>query len=155
MDDSSAQTLEQYRRGLEAEQVLLHRLQDVARRQRDGSLAADIDALNRAADERDRLMAGMVAIEHQLGPVRDALRRARPTLQRLRAFRDVAALHTTVGRMIEETLETDQDSIRALEEVVAARRLASHAVEQGESTLAAYGRMATPPPAATLVNRRG
>ena len=49
----------------------------------------------------------------------------------------------------------DGDSIRALEQIVEARRIAAQATEQGEATLAAYGRVIAFPPAATLVDRRG
>ncbi len=153
--DTPSQVLEQYRKGLEAELSLLQQLHDCAGRQHAASRAGDIDEVHRANDERDRLMAGLVAIEVQVAPIRDALRGMRHQARRLTAFHDVAALHAEVGRMISATLETDRGSIKALEEIVAARKLAAGALEQGETTLAAYGRLATPPPAATLVNRRG
>lgn len=153
--ESPAQVLEQYRRGLDAELTLLRRLHECARRQHSASAAGDIESVHRANDERDRLMAGLVAIEQQVSPVRDALRGMRQHAQRLSAFHEVAALHAEVGRMIAATLDTDRTSIEALQQIVSARRIAAEALEQGESTLAAYGRLATPPPAATLVNRRG
>ena len=57
--------IEQYRAGLEAELVILRRLEQTAARQREASAAQDLAALNRAADDRDGLMAALVNIEGQ------------------------------------------------------------------------------------------
>src|SRR5262245_66611030 len=95
--ESPAQVLEQYRSGLETELSLLQRLNDCAKRQHDAGTAGDIEAVQRAIDERDRLMAGLVAVEMQVAPVRDALRAMRQQARRLAAFHDVAALHAEVG----------------------------------------------------------
>ena len=59
MDKGQLTTLiDQYRAGLEAEIMILLRLEPIAARAARASAAHDLDALNRAADERDRLMAG-------------------------------------------------------------------------------------------------
>ena len=150
-----AALIEQYRVGLEAELVLLRRLQGVAGRQHDTAQATDLDALRRAADEREALMSGLMAIEQEIHVIREQLSRGRRAARRVPGFTHVAGLHENVARIVKEVLETDRDSIRALEQVVASRRVAAQALEQAESTLAAYGRMTTPPAAATLVNRRG
>jgi len=147
--------IEQYRVGLEAELVLLGRLEAIAARQRGTTQAADIPALQRAADERDALMSGLMAIEQEVRPIRGTLSQARSTARRLPGFAHVAELHEATARMVKDILETDSDSIRALEEIVSARRVAAQAAEQGEATLAAYGRVIAFPPAATLVNRTG
>ena len=147
--------IEQYRLGLDAELVLLQRLQQIADRQRETTAAQDIDALQRAADERETLMSGLMAVEQQIRGSREDLARARDEARRLPGFKHVVALHETVAGIVKAILETDGDSIRALEQVVEARRIAAQAAEQGESTLAAYGRVIAFPPAATLVNRRG
>jgi hypothetical protein len=147
--------LEQYRLGLDAELVLLRRLQEVALRQRAVTEEHDLAALERAADEREWLMAGLVSIEEKTKSVRERLGEAREEVRRLPAMLEVAQLYKTVTEIIAEILETDRDSIRTLEHVVTTRRLAAQVVEQGASTLAAYGRLVMPPPAATLVNRRG
>jgi hypothetical protein len=53
-------------------------------------------------------------------------------------------------------LTVDEGSLEALKEAELARRVAAQALEQGESTLAAYRRVVTPTlKSATLVNRRG
>ncbi len=150
-----AALIEHYRVGLEAELVLLGRLQAVAARQHQTTQVTDIDALQRAADQRDALMSGLMAIEQEVRPIREQLSHARTAAHRLPGFAHVAGLHETAARIVKEILETDRDSIRALEQIVASRRVAAQALEQAESTLAAYGRTTTPPPAATLVNRTG
>ena len=150
-----AALIEQYRVGLEAELVLLGRLEAIAARQRETTQAADIPALQRAADERDALMSGLMAIEQEVRPIRGTLSQERTTARRLPGFAHVAELHEATARMVKDILETDLDSIRALEEIVSARRVAAQAVEHAESTLAAYGRITARPPAATLVNRTG
>jgi len=45
--------------------------------------------------------------------------------------------------------------VRALAQIVGARRAAAHEAEQAEATLAAYARAAMRPRTATLVNGRG
>ena len=147
--------IEQYRLGLDAELALLQRLQTIADRQRDTTAAGDITALQRAADERETLMSGLMAIEQEIRQSREALSRARAEARGLPGFERVAALHATVGGIVKGILETDRDSIRALEQIVDARRIAAQAAEQGEATLAAYGRVIAFPPAATLVDRKG
>lgn len=147
--------IEQYRVGLEAELVLLGRLEAIAARQRETTEVSDIPALQRAADERDALMSGLVAIEQDLRPIRGTLSQAGSTARRLAGFVHVADLHEATARMVKDILETDRDSIRALEQIVSARRVAAQAVEHAEATLAAYGRVTARPPGATLVDRRG
>jgi len=65
--------IEQYRAGLEAELVILRKLEQTAAHQQEASAAQDFGALNRAADERDGLMAALVNIEGQLRVVRQTL----------------------------------------------------------------------------------
>jgi hypothetical protein len=147
--------IEQYRVGLDAELVLLGRLERIAARQHETTHVADVEALQRAADERDALMSGLMAIEQEIRPIREQLSRARAAARRLPGFAHVADLHETTARIVKEILDTDRDSIRALEQIVASRRVAAQALEQAESTLAAYSRTTAAPAAATLVNRTG
>jgi hypothetical protein len=147
--------VEQYRADLEAELVLLVLLQGIAVQQQQTTGAVDIDALQHASDKRDALTSRLMAIERGLKPVHERLMHERAAALRLPGFSHATALHDTVGQMFKDILETDSDSIRALEQIVATRRTATQAAEQAEATLAAYGRMSTPRPSATLVNRRG
>ena len=53
-------------------------------------------------------------------------------------------------------MNSDQESLEALKEAERARRFVARALEQGESTLAAYRRVVSPTlTGATLVNRKG
>jgi hypothetical protein len=145
-----------YRAGLEAEIVLLHRLESLAARERELTRGGDLGALVDVADERDRVMAGLVAIEHELKPIRAGLAAQRDALQDFPAFKEVAALHAEAGALINGIVTSDHHSLEALKEAELARRVAAQSIEQGESTLAAYRRVVSPPlSAAALVNRKG
>jgi hypothetical protein len=146
----------QYRAGLEAEMALLHRLELLSARQRELSEDGDIDALPPIVDQRDSVMASLVRIEHELKPVRLALAEHRTELTDTEDFRDLMALHREAATLVAAVMTSDQASVDALKEAELARRLAARALEQGESTLAAYRRVVTPRQAgATLVNRKG
>jgi len=145
-----------YRAGLEAEIVLLHRLEALSERQREITRVGDLGSLAGIADDRDRVMAGLVAIEHELKPIRAALASEQDALRELQAFRDVAALHSAAGALITGIVTSDEHSFEALREAELARRVAAQSLGQGESTLAAYRRVVAPPlSAAALVNRKG
>lgn len=150
------QLVAHYRAGLEAEMTLLHRLDALAARQRETSEQGDLEALALVSDQRDRVMAGLVRIEHELKPVRLILLEHRPALDALSEFRDVAELHRTAAGLIERIVSEDRNSLQALKEAEQARRFAAQSIEQGESTLAAYRRVVAPPlGGAALVNRKG
>jgi len=129
-------------------------LQEIASGQHEMTRSADIDALQCATDRRDALTADLMKVEDRMRPLRDRLTRDR-TAHELPGFNHAAALYQTIARMIADVLETDGHSIRALAQIVGARRAAAHEAEQAEATLAAYGRAAVRPRMATLVNRRG
>jgi hypothetical protein len=148
--------IEQYRAGLEAELALLHRLERVAVRQRDASHSGDLEQLRVVTDERDQLMASIVTIEHQMKPIRLTLLERRDDLSESDEYRELAALHKNAAAMVSTIVASDQQSLSALKEAELARRFAARAIEQGETTLAAYRRIVAPPLAgATIVNRKG
>lgn len=147
-------SIEQYRQGLEAELVLLRRLLAIAARQRETSQASDVEGVQRLIDERDSLMSGVMAIEREVRTIREQLSAERNAARRLPGFAHVAALHGKAEALVREILETDRDSISAMEHIVRDRRAAAQTLEQGGTTLAAYRRLVAPP-TATLVNRRG
>jgi hypothetical protein len=150
------QFVAQYRAGLEAEMTLLHRLEWLATRQRETSQAGDLEALSVVSDQRDRVMAGLVTIEHELKPIRMALLEYRKSLTDVDEFQDVAALHREAADLVERIVTSDRESLDALKEAELARRFASQSIGQGESTLAAYRRVVAPPlSGATLVTRKG
>ena len=150
------QYVAQYRAGLEAEMTLLHRLEWLATRQRETSEAGDLEALAVVSDQRDRVMAGLVTIEHELKPIRMALLEYRQSLTDIDEFQDVAAMHREAADLVERIVTSDRESLDALKEAELARRFAAQSLGQGESTLAAYRRVVAPPLGGpNLVNRKG
>jgi hypothetical protein len=147
--------IEQYRAGLEAELVILRRLEQIAVRQRDASAAHDHAALNRAADDRDGLMAALVNIEGELRSVRQTLSASREEAKHLPGYAEAVQLHREAIALVSGILQTDGESLDALAAAELARRETARAMEQGETTLAAYRRVMTALPGATLVDRRG
>lgn len=147
--------IEEYRAGLEAELAILRRLQRVAAAQRQASDAHDLDALNTAAEERERLMTALVSIEGPLRDIRKRLSESRAIARRLPGYEDALALHSEAVALVAAILKTDEESVQALASAERLRRESVRAVEQGETTLAAYRRVMTTTPGATLVDRRG
>jgi hypothetical protein len=147
--------IEQYRAGLEAEIAILRRLEETAGRQQEASTSGDLNALHRAADDRDGFMAALVNIVGQLRVVRQILSRARDEARHLPGYTEAVRLHREAIALVSGILKTDGESLNALAAAELARRDAARAMEQGETTLAAYRRVMTALPGATLVDRRG
>ena len=147
--------IDQYRAGLEAEIPILRRLHRIAGTQRESTSVHDLDGLHLAADERDRLMAALVNVEGPLRQIRKALSEARAQARLLPGYEDALALHAEAVALVSQILKTDEESVEALAKAELARRDAARAMEQGETTLAAYRRVMTAPAGATLVDRRG
>ena len=147
--------IDQYSTGLEAEIQLLRRLEDIAARQEAASTARDIEGVNRASDERDRVMAGLVAIEQELRHLRRVLSESREEARRLPNYAEAADLHQLAIALVSKILKTDAASIEALASAELARRDAARALEKGETTLAAYRRVMSSTPGASLVDKRG
>jgi hypothetical protein len=146
----------QYRAGLDAEMALLRRLDVLSIQQRDAARSGSLLGLQAITEERDRLMAALVEIEHGLKPVRTQIAAARGQLAGLVEFKEVAALHREAADLATAILTTDRHSVEALQEAELARRAAAQALEQGESTLAAYRRVVSPSLSSpALVNKRG
>jgi hypothetical protein len=154
--DDLTRLIAQYRAGLDAEMVLLRQLAQVAERQHSVTQDGDLAVFHDAADERDRLMQGLVTIEAGLRDIRAQLTEHREQASRVPGFDDVIALHRDAAALVNGILTTDRDSLSSLADAELARRSAVAGIERGETTLAAYRRVLTPPVAsATLVNRRG
>ena len=148
--------VEQYRAGLDAELMLLHRLQALAVEQRRVSQTGSVTELHTTVDDRDRVLATLVTVEHELKGVRQLLVAGREWLADLPAFQEIVERHKEAADLVSDIIVVDRDSIEALKEAEQARSVAAQALEQGESTLAAYRRVVSPGlTQATLVNRRG
>jgi hypothetical protein len=154
--DDLARLIDQYRAGLDAEMKLLRQLAEVADHQHAVTRSGDFAAFAHAADERDRLMQSLVTIEVGLRDIRQALTEHRARAARLPGFDQVVALHRDAAHLVGTILTADQESVASLADAELARRSAVAGIERGETTLAAYRRVLTPPLAsATLVDRRG
>jgi hypothetical protein len=147
--------IEQYRVGLEAEVALLRRLEYVSNQQGSASKDGDLDQLNQVADTRDRLTNGLVSIEDGLREIRRRLTEVRDEAKSLPGYEETAALHREAVALVNRILNTDKASLESLAAAETARRDAARALEQGETTLTAYRKVATLAPGATLVDRRG
>jgi hypothetical protein len=148
--------VEQYRAGLDAELMLLHRLQAISLDQRRVSETGSVIEMQACSDDRDRVMATLVTVEHELKGLRQQLLKHRDRLAELPAFQEIVVLHRQAADLVADIVSVDGDSMQALKNAEQARHIAAQALEQGESTLAAYRRVVTPTLAsATLVNKRG
>jgi hypothetical protein len=151
-----ADALAAYQAGLEAEIALLRQLQMLSDDQRTASRAQDLVRVERVGDERERLMAAVVRIEHEIAPIRLRIAEHRQQACASPAFPEVAELHRTARELVAGIMTSDGETLGVLRDADLARRLASGVVDAGEQTLAAYRRVVTPAlNAPTLVNRRG
>jgi hypothetical protein len=149
-------SVEQYRAGLEAVVMLLHRLQALSIEQRRASQTGSISELQSIVDGRDRIMTTLVTVEHELTAVRRHVANDRERLADFPAFQDVVARHQEACELVADILAVDRDSLDAVNDAEEARRLAARSLEQGERTLAAYHRVVGPGFAsATMVSRKG
>lgn len=154
--DPLVDALDQYRAGLEAELALLDQLAAVAARQRGVTALRDYEQLALEGDERERLTRALVKIEEGLKPVRARLAAMPDRATRLPGYPGVLALRQRATSLVAAILATDEESMQALADAELARRAAVASLEQGETTLAAYRRVLTPPLGqASLVDRRG
>jgi hypothetical protein len=154
--DEIAGLLDQYRAGIEAELALLRQMADVAKDQRQATQNSDFAALGQIADARDRIMRSLVTIEEGLRSVRQALVDHRQLATAIPGYEEVARRHREASALVSHILETDQQSMADLANAELARRSAVAGLERGETTLAAYRRVLSPPVAsAKLVDKIG
>lgn len=154
--DELSRHLSVYAAGLEAELSLLRQVRRLSDVQREAGRAHDLGRLNAIADDRERLMRGVVEIEHEIRPVRELLAKHRALSVTLDGYQDVASLHTLAGHLVNEIINSDGETMAALRDAEAARRLAAQALEAGENTLAAYRRVVSPDfTVPSLVDKRG
>ncbi|MFA5907775.1 MAG: hypothetical protein WC815_03260 [Vicinamibacterales bacterium] len=151
-----ADAVEEYRAGLETGVTLLRQLRNIASRQREGTEQRDYERLAADSDARDRLTRALVAVEPGLRAVRARLAAVRVDLTTIAGFAEVLALRLTAAELVAGILDTDRESMKALADAELARRAAVASLECGETTLAAYRRVLSPPiTGASLLDRRG
>jgi len=145
-----------YGPGLEAAVSLLHQLERLALALHDATHHRDAAELAAVAQERDRIMAALVQIEHEMRPAREALAARRQEAAALDGFKDIVALHRIAQDLVAAIVHKDEDTVKALQDAEVARRVAAQTAGTAGSTLAAYRRVVAPPlMGAGLVNRRG
>jgi len=148
--------LSAYAAGLDAELSLLRRIQRLSEVQREAADSVDAERLEQIADERERLMAGLFRIEHEIRDTRHRLAANQGLAADLPGFTEVAQAHRTAGALIARIMASDEATMGAMHDAEAARREASQAVEAGEATLTAYRRVVAPALSSpSLLNRRG
>jgi hypothetical protein len=151
-----SQALSAYASGLEAELALLNRVQELSTQQQDASQQHDAERLRSIADERTRLMSGLVRIEHEIRSARQRLADHQRAASALPGFDTVVRLHRTAAALVTGILAADQETMAALRAAEIARHEAAQAIEAGETTLNAYRRVLNPSAIGpSLVERRG
>jgi hypothetical protein len=151
-----AEPLLAYACGLEAELALLRHVKRLSAEQQDATRNHEIDRLHQIADERIRLMSGLVKIEHEIRTARHVLADHEELASQLPGFSEVVALHKTAGALVSHIISADQETMGALRDAEVARRAATQAIEAGETTLNAYRRVLNPSlTGPSLVDRRG
>lgn len=154
--DEISRLLDQYRAGIDAELSLLRQLSDVAREQREVTQVADFAAFGHIADRRDAIMRSLVTIEEGLRSIRQTMTEHRELALQDPGYQDVARRHHEAAQLVAAILATDQRSMSDLANAELARRSAVAGLERGETTLAAYRRVLSPPVAsAKLVDEVG
>jgi uncharacterized protein YhaN len=154
--DEAARLLQQYRAGIDAELSLLRQLAEVAKDQREVTASADFAAFNHVADRRDVIMRSLVTIEENLRTLRLDLTAHREIARQVDGYDEVVNRHREASDLVNLILATDQQSISALADAELARRSAMASLERGETTLAAYRRVLSPPvSSAKLVDKIG
>jgi hypothetical protein len=154
--EDPAQMLALYRAGLEAEIALLRQLEAVAFRQRTVSESRDFERLAAESDRRDSLTRSLVEIEQGLATGLRAMGASQEAVARLEGLSEVVSLRRTTASLVARILATDQLSLQSLANAELARRSALASLERGETTLAAYRKILTPPvSSAAFFDRRG
>lgn len=148
--------LAEYRSGLEAEMALLRQLAALAERQKACTDTRDFERLSAESDERDRVTRALVTLEEGLTDLRHRLAAVRALASERLAYHDIVDMRRQAADLVSSVLSVDQESLKSLADAEMARRAALASLEKGETTLAAYRKVLTPPVEhAALVDRRG
>lgn len=148
--------LAEYRSGLDAEMALLRQLAASAERQKACTETRDFERLSAESDERDRVTRALVTLEERLTDIRHRLAAVRSLAAERPLYREVVEIRREAADLVSSVLSVDQESLKSLADAEMARRAALASLEKGETTLAAYRKVLTPPVEhAALVDRRG
>lgn len=158
-DDVSAdlaRVLTDYRTGLDTTLQLLEELETLSVRQRALPHPHDPEALTTFAQDRERQLAMLLALDQQLAPLRQQIADRVGEARALAGFDGVADRHRRAGEQVARIMQADADSLQTLTRAERARRAAAQSLETGEATLAAYRRVLQQPHGSSgLFTQRG
>jgi hypothetical protein len=140
--------LAQCRAGLEAQIALLRQIEGVACRQRTVSESRDFEQLAMESEQRDSLTWSLIEIEQDLAAGLGAMA-ASGQLAWLEGSSEVVSLRRATANLVARILAIDQISLQSLANAELAGRSALASLERGETTLAAYRKVLTPPESST------
>ena len=100
-----------YAAGLEAELALLRHIQRLSSEQQEATRSHDIDRLHQVADERVRLMTGLVRIEHEIRAARHVLAEHQNLASQLAGFTEVVELHQMAAALVSRIISADQETM--------------------------------------------
>ena len=151
-----AETLGAYGAGLAAEVSLLQQLQLLSAQEQDAGHRDELGRVATLSDERERVMAALLAVESQIQPMRPVLAVHRESAADLPGFAEVVTLHRVASQLVSTILTADAATRELLQLAAAARRAATQALENGGQTLSAYQRAIAPRiTSAALMDRHG
>lgn len=148
--------LADYGAGLDAALRLLTQLETLSARQQALPHPPDPDDLQALVSERQRLLDGLLTLETQLRPLREHIAGHLEQARQVAGFQVVAERHRMVAAAVGRIMALDQQSLDALQQTDARRRVDAQTVETAGATLAAYRRVLEGPQgSAGLVDQRG
>jgi hypothetical protein len=106
--------VEQYRAGLDAKLMLLHRLQAIAVDQRRATETVSVSEMQTTIERRDRVMATLAIVEHDLRNLRQQVLKHWQHLADMPAFEEIVALHREAAVLVADIVAVDEDSIQAI-----------------------------------------
>jgi hypothetical protein len=145
--------LADYRTGLDAELTLLGQLEALAVRQHTLPHPADSEALTSLAQERERHLAALTALEQQVEPLRRHIATHLAEARECPGFAGVSERHRRAGEIVARISRLDEESLAVLQQADVERRAAAQSLETGEATLAAYRRIVQQPSAGLFTQR--
>ncbi|MBA2356596.1 MAG: hypothetical protein ACR2LU_02690 [Luteitalea sp.] len=145
MSADLARVLTDYRTGLDTTLQLLDHLETLSVQQRALPHPHDPEALTVLAEDRERQLATLFALELQLAPLRQQIADRVVEARALAGFDGVADRHRLAGEQVARIMHADAESLQALTRAERDRRAASQSLETGEATLAAYRRVLQQP----------
>lgn len=145
--------LRKYAEGLSAEITALRDLAECAAAQRS---AADAGSLAVATLRRGEAFARLQACEGGLTLLREEIASALPRYEAMAGFEEVRAVHAAMRVLLAEIEASDEETTRILSARDEELRATAQTLDAVGATITAYRKViAPPPPAASLVDRRG